>query len=536
MSDNQVGWVIDDDGCWHYYYSNGEMATGWKEIGNDVYYFYDNGKMVTSWVKYGDEWYYLYPGGSMARNGPIPDNTNSNGFDLDSETGKMVSGEGWLKDQVTGNWYYYSDGEMTTGWRQIGSDWYYFHTDGTMATGWVKDKGEWYFLWDNGSMAYDRTYDGYHLDSQGKMITGTGWVSSDGSWYYIKDDGTVANGWLYVNGNWYFLYPQGSMAHATWINEYYVDNNGKWITDDDENNNTNLNSSTSGMQSGWMSENGSWYYYNSDGKKATGWMQYGSDWYYLNADGKMVTEGQTIDGIRYYFNSSGKWQRDGIEYLLGPTSEEAAEMAQHVYFKNYDDVEGSVLPGGWTLTDHYSPSGTSLQIGVYSRTWSDGQTEYALVYRGSRLPNEHLEDWMDNWDECMGDSNDVKNGITYADYFVSNHPDAHITFVGHSKGGPEAIAAAVVEKKDAIVFNPAAPHITDMGINISNYSGKITAYVVKGEVLNTWQDTNELDNLNAKIIYLPQQHRDYGKGDAVDEIDNHSMESVINALKQYDSN
>ncbi len=103
MSDNQTGWVTDDDGSWYYYYSNGEMATGWQEVGSDWYYFYDSGKMATGWVKYGDDWYYLYPEGSMARNGPIQDSTNDNGFDLDSNTGKMVNGTGWLKDEYSGN-------------------------------------------------------------------------------------------------------------------------------------------------------------------------------------------------------------------------------------------------------------------------------------------------------------------------------------------------------------------------------------------------------------------------------------------------
>ncbi|WP_297430450.1 hypothetical protein [Clostridium sp.] len=125
---------------------------------------------------------------------------------------------------------------MTTGWKYINGDSYYFHSDGTMATGWVEDKGERYFLWDNGSMAYDRILDGYHLDKQGKMITGKGWVPSEGSWYFLKDDGRVATDWLYDKGNWYYLYPQGSMAKNTTIDGWKVDDSGKWITDDDSGN------------------------------------------------------------------------------------------------------------------------------------------------------------------------------------------------------------------------------------------------------------------------------------------------------------
>lgn len=288
MSDNEERWV-EDNGSWYHYYSNGEMATGWQEIDGESYYFYDDGSMawdtmvngyyvnhdgqwtkdegsrkitdndgndfwyyvgpkgkaVTGWNKIGDSFhYYNYPGGSMTRDNTI------DGFYIDND-GNIAGGTGWLKDEYSGNWYYYSDGENASGWKQIDGSWYYFfsdgqmvtswfnkdgswyyfHSDGSMATGWVKDENGWYFLDNDGSMKRDYTDDGYHVDSSGKMVTGTGWVPSDGSWYYLKDDGSVATGWLYDEGNWYFLYPQGSMAHDTTVDGYYLYDNGAWIPD-----------------------------------------------------------------------------------------------------------------------------------------------------------------------------------------------------------------------------------------------------------------------------------------------------------------
>lgn len=203
----EARWEEEEDGSYRYYYSDGTMATGWISDDSDWYYLYGNGIMATGWICWKGDWYYLYPGGSMARNGPIPDSTYNNGFDLDSSTGKMVNGTGWLHDGITGDWYYYSDG----------------------------------------SMVCDHTIDGYHLNSSGKMITGTGWEESDGSWYYLKDDGSVVtNSWLYDEGNWYYLYKEGSMAHATWINEYYVDDNGEWKHTMDKNyDSENIDSSDS---------------------------------------------------------------------------------------------------------------------------------------------------------------------------------------------------------------------------------------------------------------------------------------------------
>ena len=308
MSDNEARWVQDEDtGAW-YYYCDGEMTTGWKDINGTTYYFNEPGgsmgwskevdgkylgsdgrqvkderwvnteedksgtwyyvgakeRVVTGWNKIGDDFYYFnYPGGSMTYDNTI------DGFYLD-DGGKIADGTGWLKDEYSRDWYYFSDGEMKTGWIQDGAswyylnddgkmatgwkyingDWYYLHSDGSMATGWVEDDTGWYFLYNNGSMAHDRTFDGYHVNKSGKMVTGTGWIEVDGSWYYFKDDGEVATDWLYNQGNWYYLYPEGSMAkgwiqdkgkgyylkddgamaHDTWIDKYYLNEDGEWVT------------------------------------------------------------------------------------------------------------------------------------------------------------------------------------------------------------------------------------------------------------------------------------------------------------------
>ncbi len=263
---------VKDNGIYYYYYSDGTMATGWQELDGYWYYFYsdgsmaydtmvegcyvnndgqwtkdegskeiidgngdhfyyyigpNNGKAVTGWNKIGDTFhYYNYPYGSMKRN------DTQDGFDIDNY-GNIVDGTGWIKDEYSGEWYYFSDGEMKTGWIQDGSNWYYLKADGTMATGWVEDDTGWYFLDDNGCMESNDTEGGYHLNSSGKMITGTGWKYVDSWWYYLDDTGKVVTGWLYDQGNWYYLYPQGSMAKDTTIDGYYLGDDGEWEPNDD---------------------------------------------------------------------------------------------------------------------------------------------------------------------------------------------------------------------------------------------------------------------------------------------------------------
>ena len=63
--------------------------------------------------------------------------------------------------------------------------------------------------------------------------------------------------------------------------------------------------SNNGLTVGWMKINGSWYYFKSDGSKATGWLKDGSTWYYLKSSGEMQTGWLKENGLWYYLDSSG---------------------------------------------------------------------------------------------------------------------------------------------------------------------------------------------------------------------------------------
>ena len=63
--------------------------------------------------------------------------------------------------------------------------------------------------------------------------------------------------------------------------------------------------SNNGLTVGWMKINGSWYYFKSDGSKATGWLKDGSSWYYLKSSGEMQTGWLQEKGFWYYLDDSG---------------------------------------------------------------------------------------------------------------------------------------------------------------------------------------------------------------------------------------
>ena len=69
--------------------------------------------------------------------------------------------------------------------------------------------------------------------------------------------------------------------------------------------NKSNNGSNNGLTVGWKKINGSWYYFKSDGSKATGWLKDGSTWYYLKSSGEMQTGWLKENGVWYYLDSSG---------------------------------------------------------------------------------------------------------------------------------------------------------------------------------------------------------------------------------------
>jgi N-acetylmuramoyl-L-alanine amidase len=88
---------------------------------------------------------------------------------------------------------------------------------------------------------------------------------------------------------------------------------------------TDINTSIS-SSIGWKLEGGNWYYYKSDGTRATGWIKPDGDWYYLYSDGSMAKGWNLLSGKWYYLKSSGAmqlgWVKDNNKwyYLQGDGS------------------------------------------------------------------------------------------------------------------------------------------------------------------------------------------------------------------------
>ena len=159
----------------------------------------------------------------------------------------------------------------------------------------------------------------------------------------------------------------------------------------------------------------------------------------------------------------------------GPTELEAAYMAKHIYTaKLFDESYG-----GWKLIE-FLVDENGFRMGVYQKT-IDGEIEYAIVNKGSTT----ISDWANNFLQVAGASPNMWESILEAKKFVSQYWYSNITFIGHSKGGAEAIANAVATNRNAIVFNPVTAFLDEYNLSVENYTGNILSYVVEGEMLDT---------------------------------------------------
>ena len=98
----------------------------------------------------------------------------------------------------------------------------------------------------------------------------------------------TTSGWVKQDGAWYYFDENGNPVKNAWQGSYYLKSDGKMA------------------QSEWIHDSSyqAWYYLKSDGSYAY------STWqgnYYLKSDGKMAVN-EWVDGGRYYVGADGVWK------------------------------------------------------------------------------------------------------------------------------------------------------------------------------------------------------------------------------------
>lgn len=209
--------------CEYYLFDEyGKMLTGWQKSDanmNHVEYWYysgSNGKLLNAqWKNVGGKWYYFDGMCRMVSNMKNFE-IGGKGYDFDSNgvctnpEGRKITGW-YLKhyrssdEDITGWFYYDTNGKVCKGWKQIGGKWYYFDPEfGFLYTAQMFPTGFEY----NGAL--------YGINKDGQMLTGWWKDILAGNWHYSAPDGKMyCNKWLHSGGNWYYFEQYGDMIYGT---------------------------------------------------------------------------------------------------------------------------------------------------------------------------------------------------------------------------------------------------------------------------------------------------------------------------------
>lgn len=76
----------------------------------------------------------------------------------------------WVEGEEDTWTYLNDDGESITGWIEDGDDTYYLDTEGNRKTGWFKSKGSWYYFDEDGTLTSDTWVDNYYVNDEGKWV------------------------------------------------------------------------------------------------------------------------------------------------------------------------------------------------------------------------------------------------------------------------------------------------------------------------------------------------------------------------------
>lgn len=289
-----------------------------------------------------------------------------------------------------------SNGEKYSGWFFDSNDeWYYFNeTNKAMKKGWHHDDkdGYWYYL----------------NPTSGKMETG--WQKIDGKEYFFQPVRDMGNyhfnneqeKWLYSMNS---KVPYGAMYVSTTTPDgFKVDGSGAKVAEETaaQSGNTNASSGTQTTKNGWVSENGSWHYYENGAMAKDKWLNVSGKWYYVVSDGSMISNTwKEIGGKSYYFGADGamyvntttpdgtKVDENGIKvsvkknysHYIGTfcTNEQYNRVMEHRSYYNNTieksafDLDGRLNPGGYFVITNIQENhvtGWYLRHGDFDDSWS----------------------------------------------------------------------------------------------------------------------------------------------------------------------
>ena len=291
-----------------------------------------------------------------------------------------------------------------------------------------------------------------------------GWVQENGSWRFYEDSETyVTDAWKKRGEDWYYLDEDGDVSVNTAIEEYYVDKDGKRVSEQ------------------WVSVSNEdfwdypdapeflWHYYGKNGKEIVSKLQKVKNyWYYFNDQGVMTTGKTVIDGNTYYFGAENDVvMKTGWVFLENESEELEDDYSWYYFDKNGHMVENQVDKKINAL--YYTFENGIMQTGWY------------------KLP------------ETATGSETSQNKDTAASYqYYDKTSGARISGWAKTEGIPELSEEGEIY---TFYFKNGAPYFAEKGLELFTIEGKKYAFNTSGEMQTGLQAVEQENGTHANYYF-----------------------------------
>ena len=529
------GWV--KEGGKTYYYENGEMVHGFKEINGKTYFFgITKGALLTGWQELPEGRFYLYEDGSVKQGW-----NEIEGKKYYVENNYVTRGFKEIGDKT----YFFgiTKGALLTGWQELPEGRFYLYEDGSVKQGWNEIEGKKYYVENNYVTRGFKEIEGktyFFGITKGALLTGwqelpegrfylyedgsvkEGWQEIDGKTYYVKDNyivrgfkeingktyffgitkGALLTGWQELPEGRFYLYEDGSVKEG-WQEidgkTYYVKDNyivrGTLTIDDTP---YQFDKKTGILISGlYVIEDNKIFIIDKNGNRLYGWQEVDGEKYYIDDSGYAVHGFRTIDGKTYFFGMTKGtlltgWQElpEGRFYLYedGSVKEGWQEIDGKTYY-----VENNYIVRGFKE--------------IEGKKYFFGITKGALLTGWQTLDNDYNKTFYLNMDGTVVFGNQTIEGRDYIfneEGFLQGFRPKGNSFVYYNPDGTLAVGiqrmagryykynevTGVFEKyvNQRVVIDVSA-HQEDIDWDAVKNSGMVDAVILRAGYGVSWQDT-----------------------------------------------